>query len=96
MPILSKHMPEEKVIRDRYAICPCCDYFSHSAEHVAYCILCGAKMSIECAECLEPILYPTAKYCPSCGVPYHLPAATANAADLKKIHAESVTRQRVA
>jgi hypothetical protein len=32
--------------------------------------MCGAKMICECPECLEPILYPTAKHCPDCGTAY--------------------------
>ncbi len=72
-------MPEEKVTRDRYAICPSCAYFSHSTEHLTYCILCGTKMVCECSECLEPILYPTAKYCPSCGVSYLIPSEASGA-----------------
>jgi len=36
-------------------------------------------MVCECSECLEPILYPTAKYCPSCGVSYLIPSEASGA-----------------
>jgi len=62
---------EIKVTRDRYKLCPSCGNYSHFAEGQTYCIICGAKMICECADCLEPIIYPTAKHCPSCGTGYH-------------------------
>jgi hypothetical protein len=29
---------------------------------------CGTEMIEECLQCLEPIIYPTAKSCPACGI----------------------------
>jgi hypothetical protein len=55
------------VTRDRYRYCPHCANFSHFADKLIYCVICGTKMIEECPECREPIIYPTAKYCPACG-----------------------------
>jgi len=55
------------VMRERYKLCPWCSNFSEfSAQHV-YCIVCGEKLIEECEQCHEPIIYPTARYCPACG-----------------------------
>jgi len=55
------------VVRERYRLCPQCGNFSHFSERHAYCILCGVKLLESCPGCREPILYPTAKFCPACG-----------------------------
>ena len=55
------------VIRDRYKLCAKCGNFSHFAEQQNFCMVCGAKFLSECPRCSEPILYPTAVYCPLCG-----------------------------
>ncbi|MDL1894572.1 hypothetical protein FBQ87_17040 [Sphingobacteriales bacterium CHB3] len=55
------------VVRSRYKLCPHCGNFSEfSAEHI-FCIVCGVKLLEECKQCREPIIYPTARYCPACG-----------------------------
>ena len=78
MKLSSQRIPEYKITRDTYTICQSCSYFSLSFEKHKFCILCGGKMTAECAECFEPILYPTARFCPSCGTPYRpLPDAGA-------------------
>ncbi len=53
--------------RDRYKLCPNCSNFSHISEPQEFCMVCGTKFILECHECHEPILYPTAIYCPACG-----------------------------
>jgi hypothetical protein len=55
------------VTRARYRYCPHCANFCHFTEKLDYCILCGTRMIDECPECREPIIYPTAKFCPACG-----------------------------
>jgi len=55
------------VVREKYKICMQCGNFSHFSENVEFCILCGFRLIDECPECREPILYPTALYCPVCG-----------------------------
>jgi hypothetical protein len=39
-------------------------------EDVDYCGVCGEKLIDHCPRCHEPILYPTAKFCPLCGERY--------------------------
>lgn len=56
-----------RVRRDRYKLCSNCSNFSHFTETQEYCVVCGTKFISECQRCREPILYPTATYCPACG-----------------------------
>jgi hypothetical protein len=55
------------VLRERYRLCPNCGNFCHFDEEQKFCIRCGTKMIEECLQCLEPVIYPTAKFCPACG-----------------------------
>jgi rRNA maturation endonuclease Nob1 len=55
------------VKRDRYKLCSNCGNFSHISEPQEFCMVCGTKFLMECWKCHEPILYPTATYCPACG-----------------------------
>lgn len=60
----------EKILKDRYRLCPNCGNFAHFSLRQFYCIVCGTKMIEECPKCKEPIIYPTAKFCPICGESY--------------------------
>jgi rRNA maturation endonuclease Nob1 len=55
------------VKRDRYKLCPKCGNFSHFTEPQDFCMVCGTKFLTECFTCHEPIIYPTATFCPACG-----------------------------
>jgi hypothetical protein len=79
----SSDTPGSKNTRDQYKLCPSCANFSHFAEDLTYCVLCGARLICECPECLKPILYPTAKHCPSCGTAYNTKFAEAVKMELK-------------
>lgn len=57
-----------RVERERYMLCPLCGNFSACAERLSFCLACGTKMIDACPRCHEPILYPTGKFCPMCGV----------------------------
>jgi hypothetical protein len=51
----------------RYRMCPSCGHFCLIDEPQEYCMLCGTTMISECPECIEPLIYPTARFCPACG-----------------------------
>ncbi len=55
------------VEKERYKLCPSCGYFVGFAEAQSYCMICGARLIEGCPDCLEPIIYPVAKFCPVCG-----------------------------
>ncbi|MGA2667429.1 MAG: zinc ribbon domain-containing protein [Ignavibacteria bacterium] len=57
-----------KTVKTCYKLCPSCGNFSINTGHDIFCIVCGEKLIEECPNCKEPIIYPTAKYCPVCGV----------------------------
>jgi len=57
-----------KVPKDRYKLCPSCGNFARVEELQTFCMVCGNRMIHECPECHEPIIYPTARFCPVCGV----------------------------
>lgn len=59
--------PGGVVVRERYKLCPHCGNFCHHAEPQEYCIICGTRLIVECPACLEPIIYPTARFCSVCG-----------------------------
>ncbi len=71
---MSNHKPVDpeavktRVQRECYMVCPVCGNFSASAELLNFCLACGTKLINACPQCHEPILYPTGKYCPVCGV----------------------------
>lgn len=56
-----------QAVRDRYKLCPSCGNFSAYSSRGEFCIVCGEKLIDQCPHCREPILYPTAKFCPVCG-----------------------------
>ncbi len=56
-----------QAIRDRYKLCPSCGNFLPCSARGEYCMVCGEKLIDECPHCKEPILYPTARFCPVCG-----------------------------
>ncbi len=55
------------VEKERYKLCPSCGYFVGYAEVQSYCMVCGTRLVEACPDCLEPILYPIARFCPVCG-----------------------------
>ncbi len=55
------------VEKERYKLCPSCGYFVGFAEAQSYCIICGTRLIEGCPDCLEPIIYPVARFCPVCG-----------------------------
>jgi hypothetical protein len=57
-----------KVLRERFKVCPACGNFCGYAEGQTFCVVCGVRLLLECPSCREPILYPTAKFCPVCGM----------------------------
>ncbi len=57
-------------IDDAYRLCPFCGVSEELSSGEIYCRRCGAKMIQRCTECNEPIYYPTARFCPSCGQEY--------------------------
>jgi predicted RNA-binding Zn-ribbon protein involved in translation (DUF1610 family) len=60
--------PREEIVRkERYKLCPSCGNFAHMAQRQEYCTVCGEKLIAECGNCREPIVYPTARFCPACG-----------------------------
>lgn len=67
--IMEKQMTigTNQVKRDRYKLCSNCGNFSHFSEPQDFCMVCGTKFMSACWNCHEPILYPTARYCPACG-----------------------------
>ena len=60
--------PTTKVSKDRYKLCPSCGNFARVEEVQTFCMVCGERMIHECPNCHEPIIYPTARFCPVCGV----------------------------
>ena len=62
-----KPMSKTKVMKDRYRLCPECGNFSHVSLNHIYCTVCGTRLIDRCPGCEEPIIYPTAKFCPVCG-----------------------------
>ncbi len=55
------------VEKERYKLCPSCGYFVGYDEAQSYCMICGTRLIEGCPDCLEPIIYPVAKFCPVCG-----------------------------
>lgn len=53
---------------DGYRLCPQCGNYSHVSEGQSYCGLCGTKLLGACPRCGSAIHYPTARFCPDCGV----------------------------
>ena len=60
-----------KTIKTCYKLCPSCGNFTVSKDEDVFCIVCGEKLIDECPHCKEPIIYPTAKFCPVCGSGYN-------------------------
>ena len=58
---------KHQVVQERYKLCGHCGNFCGVAENQVYCIVCGEKLMEECPQCKEPIVYPTARFCPVCG-----------------------------
>jgi rRNA maturation endonuclease Nob1 len=56
-----------RVVHDRYRLCGHCGNFSSASEPQTFCMLCGTKLIDACPRCKEPIVYPTARFCPACG-----------------------------
>ena len=67
MPISQDTRDNTRVTHERYRLCGQCGNFSDVSEGHTFCILCGAKLMEECPRCKEPIIYPTARFCPACG-----------------------------
>jgi hypothetical protein len=67
MPQSKERQAGSLATHERYRLCPQCANFCALAEPQAYCMICGAMMIEECGGCKEPIIYPTARYCPACG-----------------------------
>ncbi len=63
------------VSKERYKLCPACGNFVSFLEKDVFCMLCGQRLTDACARCHEPIIYPIAKFCPSCGEPLVRPKA---------------------
>ncbi len=61
---------DKKIKKDFFLICPKCGNFAHFSLGQIYCVNCGTKMIDRCSKCGERIIYPTARYCPMCGVNY--------------------------
>ena len=57
-----------RIVQERYRLCGQCGNFCSVAENQIYCMICGEKLMEECPRCKEPIVYPTARFCPVCGV----------------------------
>jgi predicted amidophosphoribosyltransferase len=57
----------KSVLSSRVQLCPSCGSFVQYAERVSFCILCGARLLNDCPQCHEHIVFPTGKFCPSCG-----------------------------
>ena len=51
----------------RYQLCPSCGSFVHFTERMSYCIVCGTRLLNDCPQCHEHIIFPTGKFCPTCG-----------------------------
>ncbi|MGC8596158.1 MAG: double zinc ribbon domain-containing protein [Candidatus Kryptoniota bacterium] len=66
----SKAKARQKVELERYRLCPGCGLYYSMAEQVLFCPNCGERLIEECPRCGEPIVYPTAKFCPVCGQKY--------------------------
>lgn len=62
-----KEFEENYVEKERYKLCSVCGNFVSLSEKDQFCVICGAKLIDECPNCREPILYPVARFCPSCG-----------------------------
>ncbi len=67
---LSKSKVKKRITKDIYRLCPECGNFAHLSLGQIYCVNCGAKMIDRCFRCGEPIIYPTARFCPICGEGY--------------------------
>ncbi len=59
---------KHRVVQDRYRLCGQCGNFCSTSENQTYCMICGEKLMDECPRCKEPIVYPTARFCPACGI----------------------------
>lgn len=57
-----------RIVQERYRLCGQCGNYCGAAENLVYCTLCGGKLMDECPRCNEPILYPTGRFCPRCGM----------------------------
>jgi predicted amidophosphoribosyltransferase len=66
---LGSNQESTHVVRERYRLCPSCGNFAGLSERQSYCMMCGATLIDKCPGCNEPILYPTARFCPLCGIP---------------------------
>lgn len=55
---------------EKYKLCLNCGNFCGFNENQIYCIVCGEKMIEKCKACHAPIIYPTGKFCHSCGMEY--------------------------
>jgi predicted amidophosphoribosyltransferase len=63
------------VSKERYKLCPACGNFVGFVEKDVYCVMCGERLIDACPRCLEPVIYPIAKFCPACGEHLVLPRA---------------------
>ncbi len=55
---------------ESYRVCPACGTYEEVRINSIYCRECGKKMIERCQDCLEPIYYPTSRFCPCCGLEY--------------------------
>jgi predicted amidophosphoribosyltransferase len=58
----------KRIVQERYRLCGQCGNFCGVSENQIYCMICGEKLMEECPRCKEPIVYPTARFCPACGI----------------------------
>ncbi len=58
---------KDVIQKERYKLCPLCGNFVSFAGKDTFCIVCGTKLLEACPNCSEPVLYPVARFCPSCG-----------------------------
>ena len=57
----------QREVPQQYHLCPSCGNFAASEERESYCMVCGATLISSCPGCHEPIIHPTARFCPRCG-----------------------------
>ena len=55
---------------ESYRLCPACGAHEIITVAVLYCREGGEKMIERCQDCLDPIYYPTSRFCPCCRLEY--------------------------